>query len=89
MKDNQFTLDPEQLTELCIAHADDFEVMLYQLLLDDELDNAKLDTFVEDIAKKVIASIDCRKCANCCRKLSVYLEPASPPDLSRISSIHT
>ena len=39
----------------------------------DKLDDAKLDTYVEQIAAPIIAAIDCTKCANCCRSLDVYL----------------
>lgn len=75
MKNSDLITHLEQLEELSVAHADDFDVMRYQLQLDDELDDHKLDALVDNIASKIIASIDCTKCANCCRKLSVYLEP--------------
>ncbi len=37
--------------------------------------DAELDALVERIAADVSRAIDCRACANCCRTLTVGLEP--------------
>jgi hypothetical protein len=53
---------------------DAFEVMRFMLEAEDDLDDAKLDRWVDAVAAPIIAAIDCTRCANCCRVLDVYLE---------------
>ncbi len=67
--------DLTRIAELAQIYQDDFEVLLYQLQLDDDLDDARLDAFVDALAAPVIAAIDCTQCANCCRSLDVYVTP--------------
>lgn len=65
--------DLDQIHQLAAQRRDEFEVMRYTLEADDDLNDAELDMLVERIAAPIIAAIDCKQCANCCRKLDVYL----------------
>ena len=80
-------IDLQQIQSLAQHHADDFEVLLHLLQLDDELDDARLDAFVEQIAAPIIRAIDCTQCANCCRSLDVYLTPADADRLAGVVDI--
>lgn len=60
-----------RIAELTAARHDEFEVLRYQLELDDDIDDARLDTLVEQLAAPIRAAIDCTQCANCCHKLDV------------------
>jgi Fe-S-cluster containining protein len=66
------------ITDLAlIAHeaesrADDYAAFRYFVELDERSD-ADLDGLVQSIAMPIVTAIDCTKCANCCRSLSVYL----------------
>ncbi|MBZ0291449.1 MAG: YkgJ family cysteine cluster protein [Anaerolineae bacterium] len=82
-----FITDLEQISHLAAQHHDDFEVMRYLLQLDDELDDAVLDQFVEAVAEPVIAGIDCKLCANCCRSLDVYVTPEDAQRLAPVVDI--
>jgi hypothetical protein len=66
--------DLDEVARLAAAQRDEFEVVRYMLEAEDDLDDAKLDAWVNRLAAPIIAAIDCRQCANCCRKLDVYLE---------------
>jgi len=61
------------LAERASAHQDEFEVLRYQLQLDDEIDDARLDAFVESVAAPIREVIDCTQCANCCRGIDIYI----------------
>ena len=63
----------DQIRQLAAQRHDEFEVMRYMLEADDDLDDARLDALVEQIAAPITAAIDCTQCANCCRSLDVYL----------------
>jgi uncharacterized protein len=52
------------------------------LQLDDAIDDATLDAWVEAVAAPIVAAIDCTECANCCRSLTVGLEAA---DVERLA----
>ncbi len=65
--------DLDQIRQLAGQRRDDFEVLRYLLEADDDLDDIELDALVERIAAPIIAAVDCKQCANCCRSLDVYL----------------
>lgn len=67
--------DLQRVQQLAAARHDEFEVLRYLLELDDDIDDARLDALVEEIAAPIRAAIDCTKCANCCRTLTVYMTP--------------
>lgn len=72
-----YALDLDHIAALAAQRKDEFEVLRYTIeLLEDELPDPMLDALVEEIAAPVIAAIDCTQCANCCRRLDVYLTPA-------------
>ena len=75
--------DLDQIKQLAAQHHDDFEVMRYMLEADDDLDNTELDAQIDAIAAPIIAAIDCKQCANCCRSLDVYL---TEPDAQRLAN---
>lgn len=54
---------------------DDYAAFRYFVELDERSD-AELDAMVEAIAGPIQVTIDCTQCANCCRKLDVYLTEA-------------
>lgn len=66
--------DLAEIAERVQTQRDEFDVMRYRLQLDDGLDDAALDTFVEALVAPIVAAIDCTRCGNCCRALVVYLE---------------
>lgn len=78
----QLVTDLDQLYRLAQARADEFDVLRWQLQLDDAITDAELDAWVERVAAPIVAAIDCTQCANCCRMLTVGLEP---PDLPRLA----
>jgi uncharacterized protein len=65
----------EEIKRLAAERKDEFEVMRYMLEGDEDLTDAKLDAFIEQLAQPIIDAIDCKECANCCRSLDVYLTP--------------
>ena len=71
----QYSQELAQIAALALTRRDEFEVLMYRLQDDDHLDDAKLDQWIEALAAPIIAAIDCTQCANCCRRLRVYLEP--------------
>lgn len=83
--DNLVT-DLNELPRLAHQHQDDFEVMRYMLELNDDISDADIDRWVDDIAQPIVESIDCTKCANCCRSLNVYLTESDAERLA--SGIH-
>ncbi|MEO8395414.1 MAG: YkgJ family cysteine cluster protein [Chloroflexota bacterium] len=60
-----------------------FEAMRAALEMDETISDDDLDTLIEEIARPIIAAIDCKQCANCCRSLDVCLVP---PDIDRLST---
>ncbi|MGB1287909.1 MAG: YkgJ family cysteine cluster protein, partial [Aggregatilineales bacterium] len=66
--------DLKKLPDLAEAYYDEFQVMRYMLQNDDDINDVALDTFVEEVAAPIIATIDCTDCGNCCMSLKVYLE---------------
>lgn len=60
----------------------EFEAMRETLEFEDELTDDQLDRLVEEIARPIIATIDCTQCANCCRSLDVCLIPSDIPPLA-------
>ena len=75
--------DLDRIGQLAIAHRDDFQVMHYMLLHDDDLDDSRLDAQVEDVAAPIIDAVDCTQCANCCRSLDVYVTAKDVSHLAR------
>lgn len=67
-----FPIDLDRIADAAVRHADDYEAFRYYIELDERSD-AELDALVARIAAPIIASIDCKACANCCRSLDVYL----------------
>lgn len=74
--DGPLITDLAQIQQLAHQRHDDFEVMMYMLQLDDDMDDATLDGQVEIVVEPIMAAIDCIQCANCCRVLDVYLTAA-------------
>lgn len=70
---SELVTDLEQIKQLAAARYDEFEVMRYQLVEDDDLTDEAIDAVVDQIAAPIVAAIDCTKCANCCRSLTVQL----------------
>lgn len=70
------------LPSLAEKQRDNFEVMLYQLQGDEDLDEAKIDALADRIAQPIIDAIDCKECGNCCRNLDVQL---GEDDLERLA----
>lgn len=75
--------DLERLKQLADERRDDFEVMLYQLQGDDDLDDNAIDALADKIAHPIVEAIDCTACANCCRNLDVQL---GEDDLERLAT---
>lgn len=67
-------------------NADDYEAFGYFVELDERSD-FELDALVEAITAPIIAVIDCKTCANCCRVLDVYLTEADAQRLSTATFI--
>ena len=65
--------DLDEIRRRADQHRADFDLLRYLLQRNDRLDDAKFDTFVDQVAAPIIAAIDCTQCANCCRRLDVYL----------------
>jgi len=65
--------DLEEIRRLAVERHAEFELLRLQLQRRDKLDDAKLDAHVDQVAAPIIAAIDCKQCANCCRSLDVYL----------------
>lgn len=74
--------DLQKIQHLAAERHDEFEIMRYMLEFLDDIDDALLDRIVEDLAAPIIASIDCKQCANCCRSLDVYLTPDDAASLT-------
>jgi hypothetical protein len=81
--DDLSMLSPLQLPALARARHDDFEVMRYQLIANDDITDDQLDAIVAKIAEPIIARTDCTQCGNCCRSLDVYL---TPDDAQRLAA---
>jgi Fe-S-cluster containining protein len=76
-------IDPATLPQLAQTRHDDFDVMRYQLIANDDISDMALDAVIEAIAMPIIARTDCTLCGNCCRSLDVYL---APEDADRLSA---
>ena len=70
-KQDELVRDIALLPDLAEAHYDEWDVMRHMLQFYDELDDARLDAFIDEIAAPIVAAIDCKQCANCCRTLPV------------------
>ncbi|GAB5492013.1 MAG: YkgJ family cysteine cluster protein [Phototrophicaceae bacterium] len=75
--------DLDLLSTLADEKRDEFEVMLYQLQNDDDLDDMTIDAVANAIAQPIIEAIDCTECGNCCRNLDVQL---GEDDLERLAT---
>jgi len=65
--------DLERIQQLAMQQHDAFEVLRHMLQLDDDLDDKKVDKWINQLAAPIIEAIDCTLCANCCCSLDVYL----------------
>ncbi|MBI5931387.1 MAG: YkgJ family cysteine cluster protein [Chloroflexi bacterium] len=72
MNDQIYSIDLAFIAAEAVRRAEDYDAFRYFVELDERTD-AELDTLVEKIAAPIIAAIDCKQCANCCRSLDVYL----------------
>lgn len=75
--------DLDELKRLAEVQNDTFHAMREALEFDGTLNDDELDALVENIAAPIVAAIDCKQCANCCRSLDVCLVPN---DLDRLST---
>ena len=73
----------DEVRRLAAERQADFEAMREALEFDGTLSDEALDELVEQIAEPIIAAIDCKQCASCCRVLDVCLVP---PDIDRLST---
>jgi uncharacterized protein len=85
--------DLTAIARQAVQNHDDYESFRYYVE-DDEHTDADLDLLVEELARPIIAAIDCTQCANCCRSLDVYLTPSDAERLAEgllipISEIQT
>lgn len=78
--------DLETIARLATEWADDYDAFRYYVE-DDERTDAELDALVDELAKPIIEAIDCTQCANCCRRLDVYLTPEDAAQLATGLSI--
>ena len=75
--------DLNEIRRLTAERHDRFEAMREALEFDESLSDDALDALVDEIARPIVAAIDCKQCANCCRSLDVCLVP---PDIDRLST---
>lgn len=75
-------IDLDQIAQLAEERRDEFDVMRYMLIIDDELSDKLIDEWVIEIAEPIIKAIDCTECGNCCRSLDVYLTPDDAQQLA-------
>ena len=80
--------DLETISLLAKQRKDEFDVLRYQLQYDDDLSDEKIDEWAEAIAAPIVAAIDCTKCANCCRGLTVQLGADDIANLANVTG-HT
>ncbi|HVU10578.1 MAG TPA: YkgJ family cysteine cluster protein [Phototrophicaceae bacterium] len=73
----------DEVRRLAAERRADFDALRAALEFDGTLTDEALDELVERIAAPIIAAIDCKQCANCCRVLDVCLVP---PDIDRLST---
>lgn len=76
-------IDPQALPELVKQRQEAFDLMRYQLQLDDDLQDSVLDAYITALALPIIQAIDCKTCGNCCRSLAVFLEEDDAKRLSQ------
>lgn len=74
--------DLEIISNLAKSRFDEFAVMRYMLIGNDDLSDSAIDALVEEIAAPIVAKIDCTECANCCRSLQVSLTPSDAQRLA-------
>ncbi len=86
MSENSYPIDLAYISTEAANRADDYDAFRYFVELDERTD-AELDTLVEKIAAPIIAAIDCKQCANCCRSLDVYLAESDAERLAAGSFI--
>ncbi|MCU0512434.1 MAG: YkgJ family cysteine cluster protein [Anaerolineae bacterium] len=87
MNPPEYRLDLDSLPQQAAARHADFDVMRYMLQLDDDLDDDRLDRYIDALAAPIIAAIDCTQCGHCCRALDVYL---IRQDIERLAAgLHT
>ena len=74
--------DLDEVLRLAFEKRETFDAMREALEFDGTLSDGDLDAMVEEIAAPIIAAIDCKQCANCCRSLDVCLVPTDLDGLS-------
>jgi uncharacterized protein len=75
--------DLPTIQQLAAERRDEFEVMMYRLQYDDDVDDATLDSAIDALVAPIVAAIDCTQCGNCCRALDVYI---TPDDAARLAA---
>ena len=75
--------DLDEIRRLAAERFEEFDAMRQMFEFNGTLDDDAVDTLVEEIARPIIAAIDCKQCANCCRVLDVCLIPT---DIDRLST---
>jgi uncharacterized protein len=73
LDNDELVTDLDQIKILAQQHHDDFEVLGYMLELHEDVTDAQVDTWVDEIAQPIDDAVDCTQCANCCRSLDVYV----------------
>jgi uncharacterized protein len=79
---SEYLVDLDEIAKRVQRRQNDYDVMRYQLQLDDDVTDEHLDAFITRISVPILAGIDCTKCGNCCRALDVYLEES---DVERLA----
>lgn|GEM_PF-686367 len=74
--------DLEVISSLAKSRFDEFEIMRYMLVDNDDLSDSAIDALVDEIAAPIVAKINCMECANCCRSLQVSLTPSDAQRLA-------
>jgi uncharacterized protein len=76
--------DLDEVLRLAFERREEFDALCASLEADADspLSDGELDALVEEIATPIVAAIDCKQCANCCRSLDVCLVPTDLDGLS-------
>lgn len=74
--------DLSEIRRLAAERNDEFQIMRESIEFDGMLNDDALDALIDEIAAPIVAAVDCKQCANCCRSLDVCLVPTDIPRLS-------
>lgn len=72
----------DEMRQLAAERHATFEALAEAIEFDEMMDDDTLDALVESVATPIVAAIDCKACANCCRSLDVCLVPTDLNGLS-------